>query len=99
MSISAAAMFLPALPALGEAILKNLIGNEEIGRYVRLGLNIVVQGVSADALLTQLNSEIQIMVAENRAPTVDEWAKYDQMVDDAVARATAAAGRDDPPTA
>jgi hypothetical protein len=83
-------MFLPALPALGEAILKQIFTNEEIGRFVRLGLNIAVQAVSADAELEALNAEIEAMVAEGRAPNEAEWAKYDAMVDDALARAKAA---------
>jgi len=88
----AAAMFLPALPALGEAILQGVLGDNDIGKFVRLGLNAVVQGVTANEDIKQLNDEIQKMVDEQRAPTADEWKKYDDLIDDALRRARAAAG-------
>lgn len=77
------------LPSLVDGIVGGALGNESLGRYLRLGTAIVANGVDVELRLRELDGQIAVMVREGREPNDGEWSALEAREQAAVDRLTA----------
>ena len=89
-------VFLTLLETLLQGLAKDLFSNEDIGRYIAMGIAIAESAFNVDARIAALTDHIRQMVAEGRNPTAAEWDALRERSD--VAHATIQNWRPGSPT-
>lgn len=62
------------LPVLARAIASEFIDDEQILKWISVAGAVVVAGANVEVDLGELVRQMEMMVAEGRNPTEDEWA-------------------------